>query len=124
MKSLNVIFTVAAILLSALPLGAQQPAADGAASQGPLGGLGMFLPMVLVFGIFYLLMIRPQQKQRKQQQQMVGALKKGDEVVTTAGIHGKIHGVADNIITLEIADNIRIKLDKQQVASLKPASSS
>ncbi len=84
----------------------------------------MFLPMVLVFGIFYLLMIRPQQKQRKQQQQMVGALKKGDEVVTSAGIHGKIHGVADNIVTLEVADNVRIKLDKQQVASLKPASSS
>jgi preprotein translocase subunit YajC len=81
----------------------------------------MFLPMVLVFVIFYFLMIRPQQKQRKQHQVLLQGLKKGDEVVTTAGIHGRVHGVADNVVTLEIADNVRIKMDKQQVASVKTA---
>jgi preprotein translocase subunit YajC len=79
----------------------------------------MFLPMVLVFVIFYFLMIRPQQKQRKKQQEMVNNLKKGDEVVTSAGIHARVHGIADSIVTLEIADNVRIKMDKQQVATVK-----
>lgn len=82
---------------------------------------GMFLPMILVFGIFYVLMIRPQQKQRKQHQMLLQNLKKGDEVVTTAGIHGKVYGIADNIVSLEIADNIRVKMDKQQVATVKTA---
>lgn len=81
----------------------------------------MFLPMVLVFGIFYLLMIRPQQKQRKQHQLLVQNLKKGDEVITSAGIHAKVYGIADNFITLEIADNVRVKMDKQQVATVKTA---
>ena len=121
MKTLSAIFTAAVItimMLMTLPANAQQASA---APQGPLGSLGMFLPMILVFGIFYLLMIRPQQKQRKQQQLMISTLKKGDEVITTAGIHGRIYGVIDNVITLEIADNTRIKMDKQQVASLKSA---
>lgn len=96
-----------------------QTASGGNPQQGPLGSLGMFLPMILVFVIFYLLMIRPQQKQRKKQQEMVNNLKKGDEVVTSAGIHARVHGIADNVVTLEIADNVRIKMDKQQVALVK-----
>ena len=79
----------------------------------------MFLPMILVFAIFYLLMIRPQQKQRKQHQALLGNLKKGDEVITASGIHGKVHGIAENIATIEIAENVRIKMDKQQVAVVK-----
>lgn len=81
----------------------------------------MFLPMILVFVIFYFLLIRPQSKQRKQHQELVSNLKKGDEVVTASGIYGKIHGVADNIVTVEIADNVRIKMDKQQIATVKAA---
>lgn len=95
--------------------------ATGAAGQPKGGAFGMFLPMILVFVIFYFLMIRPQQKQRKQHQALLGGLKKGDDVVTTAGIHGKVTGIADNIVTLEIADNVRIKMEKQQVATVKPA---
>ena len=87
------------------------------------GSFGMFLPMILVFVIFYFLMIRPQQKQRKQHLALVQNLKKGDEVVTTAGIHGKIAGVADTVLTVEIAENVRIKMDKTQVASVKTAPS-
>ncbi len=79
----------------------------------------MFLPMILVFVIFYFLLIRPQSKQRKQHQELLNTLKKGDEVVTSAGIHGKVHGVADNVVTLEIADNVRVKMDKQQITSVK-----
>lgn len=95
-----------------------------APQQGPLGSLSMFLPMVLVFAIFYFLMIRPQQKQRKKHAELLQGIKKGDEVITTAGIHGKVYGIADNLVTLEIADNIRIKMDKQQVATVKTAAPS
>ncbi len=92
----------------------------GSAKPQPAGGaFGMFLPMILVFAIFYFLMIRPQQKQRKQHQALLQNLKKGDDVVTTSGIHAKVTGVADNLVTLEIADNVRIKLDKSQVATVK-----
>ena len=61
-----------------------------------------------------------QSKQKQKLSQLLQALKKGDEVVTTSGIHGKVYGIADHIINLEIADNIRIKLDKNQVATVKP----
>lgn len=98
---------------------AQAQESNGAKPASPGSGLGMFLPMILVFVIFYLLMIRPQQKQRKQHQALLQNLKKGDEVVTTSGIHGKIFGVADNMVTLEIADNIRIKVDKPHIATVK-----
>ncbi|MBI3541017.1 MAG: preprotein translocase subunit YajC [Deltaproteobacteria bacterium] len=81
----------------------------------------MFTPMILVFVIFYFLLIRPQSKQRKQHQETLKTLKKGDEIITVSGIHGKVMGITDNVISLEIADNIRIKLEKQQVASVKPA---
>lgn len=75
--------------------------------------------MILVFVIFYFLMIRPQQKQRKQHQALLSNLKKGDEVITSSGIYGKVTGIADNVVTVEIADNVRIKLDKAQVATIK-----
>ncbi len=102
---------------------AQSPGAGGA--QGGAGGLaGMFLPMLVVFAIFYFLMIRPQQKQVKKVKAMIEALKKGDDVVTRSGIHGKIHGIADGIITLEIAENVRIKLNKDQVGYVKQSAAS
>ena len=96
------------------------------AASGPLGGSGgssAIMTQLLFFGaifaIFYFLMIRPQQKQRKQHQTLLGNLKKGDEVITASGIHGKVHGIAENIATIEIAENVRIKMDKQQVAVVK-----
>jgi preprotein translocase subunit YajC len=90
------------------------------AAAAPTGGaLGMFLPMILVFAIFYFLMIRPQQKQQKKHREMLGNIKKGDEVVTASGIHGKIFAIADNLVTLEVSDNVRLRFDKPQVARLK-----
>ncbi len=115
MKNLNEIFTGTAQAEQAetsSPLGA---------SNAKGGAFGMFLPMILVFVIFYFLMIRPQAKQKKKHQELVKNLKKGDEVVTTAGIHGKVVGVTDSIVTLEIAENVRIKLDRAQVATVKAA---
>lgn len=83
---------------------------------------GMFMPMILVFVIFYLLMIRPQQKERKRHQALLQNLKKGDSVVTSAGIHGQVYGIADNIVTVEIAENVRIKMEKAQISTVKAPS--
>jgi preprotein translocase subunit YajC len=118
MKTFAEIFTAGETLVGTRTLQAQDSGAGKpAAAQG--GALGMFLPMILVFGIFYFLMIRPQQKQRKLHMAVLQNLKKGDDVITSAGIHAKVTGVADNIVTLEIAENVRIKVDKAQVATVK-----
>lgn len=91
----------------------------GAGAQGGGGMAGLFLPMIVVFAIFYFLMIRPQQRQAKKVRAMLEAVKKGDDIVTRSGIHGKIHGIADNIVTLEIAENVRIKMNKDQIGLVK-----
>lgn len=95
--------------------------AQGAAA--PQGGLGQsvsfFMPLVLVFAIFYFLIIRPQQKQAKKQQEMLKAIEKGDQVITSGGIHGKIVGTTDTVLTLEIADNVKIKVERSSVQSVK-----
>ena len=73
------------------------------------------LPFVLIFGVIYFLMIRPQQKKAKEHDQMVNTLQKGEEVITRSGIIGKIHGIADKFITLEVDHNVRIKIVKNQI---------
>lgn len=77
-----------------------------------------FLPFILMFGVIYFLMIRPQQKKAKEQQSMLGALKHGDEVVTTSGLLGKVTGITDRVVTLEVADDVRVKMLKSQVAQV------
>ena len=90
-------------------------AADAAQPGGsPLAGL---LPMILIFVVFYFLLIRPQQKKAKTQQEFLKNLKKGDEVVTGGGLHGKITGLTDAVVTLEIADNLRVKVSRQYILS-------
>lgn len=95
--------------------------AQGAAA--PQGGLGQsfsfFMPLVLVFGIFYFLIIRPQQKNAKKQQEMLKAIEKGDQVITVGGIHGKVVGVTEGILTLEIADNVKVKVERSSVQNVK-----
>lgn len=98
---------------------------DGIAwAQGVGGGAGgpspfvNLLPIALMFVILYFLMIRPQQKRAREHETMVQNLKRGDDVVTSGGIHGRIQTVADKILTVEIAPNVRIRLDREQVASV------
>ncbi len=90
-----------------------------AAQPGAGQGLGMFLPLILIFIIFYFMIVRPQQKQAKQRQEMINALKKGDEIVTVGGIHGRIVGVADTVLTVEIADNVKIKMERSGIQGPK-----
>lgn len=76
--------------------------------------------MVVFIAIFYFLLIRPQQKKAKDHQAMVAKLSVGDEVVTSGGILGRVTDVGDTFVTLEIADSVRIKVQKAQVTSLVP----
>ena len=97
-----------------------------ASPQGGSGGqqgswIATLMPLVVIFAIFYFLMIRPQQKQQKKHREMLSALKKGDRVVTRGGIMGTVHGVAENVITLEIADNLRIKISREAIAGVQNA---
>jgi preprotein translocase subunit YajC len=87
------------------------------AGQGEAGpqGFAAFLPLILIFIIFYFLLIRPQQKKAKQQKQFIDNLKKGEAVVTGGGLHGKITGLAPTIVTLEVADKVRVKISRNQI---------
>jgi len=89
-----------------------------ASPQGSL--MGMFLPLIVIFVIFYFLLIRPQQKQQKKLQQTLAALRKGDQIVTRGGLLGKIHAIADNIITVELADNLRVRMTRDAIVSVTP----
>lgn len=90
------------------------------AGASPGGSFAPLLMMVVFIAIFYFLLIRPQQKKAKEHQAMISKLAAGDEVVTSGGILGRIVEVGDSFVTLEIADSVRIKVQKFQVASLVP----
>lgn len=83
---------------------------------GGLGSLGQFLPLVLIIVVFYFFMIRPQVKKQKDQKKYVEELKKGDKVVTSSGIHGKILDVGDTTVLIEVDNNVRIRFDKTSIS--------
>ena len=87
-----------------------------------------FIPLILIFAIMYLLLIRPQQKKLKEHQAMVAALRRGDQIITQGGIIGKVSKVkADNEIEVELAENVKVRVVKSTVAQVisktEPASS-
>ena len=77
-----------------------------------------FVPLIFMFAIFYFLLIRPQQKKAKEHRAMLEALKVGDAIKTAAGIHGKIIAIDDQVVTVEIATGVKIKVDKPFVTSV------
>jgi preprotein translocase subunit YajC len=77
------------------------------------------LPILFIFLIFYLLLIRPQQKRQKEHQKMVLNLKKNDEVITIGGIHGTIISVKDKTFVLRVDENVKLEIEKSSIASLK-----
>jgi preprotein translocase subunit YajC len=79
-----------------------------------------FLPLLLIFVVFYFLLIRPQTKRAKEHKKMVEGLAKGDEVVTNGGLFGRITDVGENFVQLRISDNVEVKVQKQAVATLMP----
>jgi len=84
-----------------------------AASQ--TSAFGAFIPLLLVFMIMYFLMIRPQQKKAKEHREMIQNLKKGDKIVTGGGIHGRVTGMDDTTLTVEIADKVRVKVNRGNI---------
>ena len=89
--------------------------AGEAASQSPFF---QFIPLVLILGVFWFLIIRPQQKKQKAHVSMVDSLRKGDKVITSGGIFGTIVKVGDDRINLEIASKVQIQIERQQVARM------
>lgn len=106
-------------LLNFFTTDAYAAGAGGAAGQGTQGILG-FLPLIVIFVIFYFMLIRPQSKRSKEHRNMVANLGKGDEVVTNGGVLGKIVDLGESFITLELAENITIKIQRHAVANVMP----
>ena len=79
-----------------------------------------FLPLILIFVVFYFVLIRPQTKKQKEHQEMVNALEVGNEVVTAGGILGKIQEMNENYVQLEISENVTIEIQRQTISSLLP----
>ncbi len=93
--------------------------AQAAAAPAP-NPLMSFLPLIILFGIFYFMLIRPQMKRAKEQRNMIAALNKGDEVLTNGGLLGRIDDIAEQFVTLEIAPGVTVKLQKQAVSAVLP----
>ncbi len=94
-----------------------QAAPAGDALGGGLGGL--ILPIGLIV-LLYFFMMRPQMKRQKEQKKLVGSLAKGDEVQTEGGMMGKIAGLSDNFVSLEVADGVEVKIRRQSVVAVMP----
>ena len=88
----------------------------GGGSQG--SSIMSFLPIILIFVIFYFLLIRPQQKRTKEHRTLLENIKTGEYVLTSGGIYGRITGIKDNIITLEISDKVRVKINRGNIAGV------
>ncbi len=96
---------------------AMGPAPQG--GQGAGGGLMGFLPLILIFVIFYFLLIRPQQKRAKEHKTMLDNLKKGDKVITSGGEYGVVEEVKANTVMIKIAENVRVKYGKAYIAAVR-----
>jgi preprotein translocase subunit YajC len=92
----------------------------GGAASGGIGQMQPILMMLLLVGVFYFMLIRPQQKKMKEQREMLSKLAEGDEVVTAGGILGKLTKVGDTLVTLEIADGVQIRVQRGQISQLVP----
>lgn len=91
---------------------------SGAPQQGGAAFAG-FIPLIVIFAIFYFLLIRPQQKQVKTHKEMLDSLKIGDNVVTSGGLYGKITGLTEKVVTLEIAKDVKVKVEKSSISEVR-----
>lgn len=91
------------------------------AAQPPGAVLQQFMPLILILGVFYFLLVRPQQKRAKEHRELLANLKRNDAVVTSGGMYGRIIDLGESVVTLEIAPNVRIKHERAQIGSLQPS---
>ena len=97
---------------------AQTPNSGG----GPSAVMTQLLFFAAIFAIFYFLLIRPQQRQKKDREAMLAAVKKGDRVVTTSGLHGTVVGLSDNTVTLKVADSVKLDFDRSALGRIASVS--
>jgi len=112
--SISIIASVAAAMATITPAFAAAPAE----AAGAGGGIASLIPLVLIMVIFYFLLIRPQQKKLKEQRALVESLKKGDQIITGGGIYGKVADVKDDVLKVDIADGVRIKVKRDSITGL------
>ena len=98
---------------------AMAPPPPEGAEAGGSSILALLPPMIMMFLIFYFILIRPQQKKQQEQRRLLDNLGEGDNVVTMSGIHGTIRKLKDDVVTLQIADNVRIKIERSYISKLK-----
>jgi preprotein translocase subunit YajC len=96
------------------------PSAYAQAQPAAGAGIADFIFLILLFVVFYFLLLRPQMKKAKEHKKLVASLAKGDEVVTMGGLLGKITSVGDDFVTLQVADNLEVRVQKQSVAAAMP----
>lgn len=94
-------------------MGCQQ----GGEGKGGLGG--MLIPLILMFGVFYFLLIRPQQKRQKEQKKLISELQKGDKVITSGGIHGVISNMKDQTVIVKVADNVKLEITRTNITRVE-----
>ena len=102
-------FFISDALAEAAPAAAKQP-----------GMLEALFPFIILFVVFYFLLIRPQSRRAKEHKKMVEAISKGDEVLTSGGVYGRIVEVGETHLLLEVADNVQLKVQREAVSSLLP----
>ena len=99
---------------------AQAQATGGAPAPGPMGSLSTFALPIILIAVMYFLMIRPQMKRQKEHKAMLDKLSRGDEVLTSGGLAGVVTDIGDNFVTVEIADNVRIRVQKGAIGNVLP----
>lgn len=92
----------------------------GAGAAGGAGGLlaTPFVPIILMLAVMWFFLIRPQQKKQKDHRNMISAIKKGDRIITSGGLYGRVTGVAESALTVEIADKVRVKVSRSHIAGV------
>jgi preprotein translocase subunit YajC len=110
--------------LGALILAADPPASAGDAPAAGGGFVNMIAPFAIIFFIFYFLVIRPQGRERKKRDELLKGLRKHDEVVTTAGLHGTVMSVSDTEVVLRVADDVRLTFDRTAIWQIRNRSAS
>jgi len=113
-RSIKFIFLSLMTVFPSLILAAD-PAPAAAKAKGDWSPM---LGILLMFAVFFFLIIMPQSRKAKKQAAFLSSLKRGDDVVTSAGIYGRIYGITDRVVTLEVANNVRIRVDRQTIAGL------
>ena len=90
--------------------------AHAAQPAGTPGGIGAFMPLIVLFAIFYFLLIRPQQKRQKEHQATLDALKPGDTIITNGGLYGTIMKIEEHVVTIQCSDKVRVKIVKKAIS--------